>query len=138
MKYLSLLLIGISLFFHVACGESPRLNSSPTPIIHSINVVDSPQLPKERIDYTTLNETWANISIIGENFYDEYDNISNVRVIKDNQDMGCRATIGVFPANEYRCTLDLWGYLFYGPGTYMVSVKTKFSAWSNALPIEIY
>jgi len=137
MQAIIFLLAVFLIFCNVSCTEKDaRLNWSPTPIITSVEVIDSPQLPKNRIDYSTLGETLAKVSIKGVNFSDQYDSIESVQMLKDDKSIG--GDINLVTSNEIQCTLDLWMSSFGGPGTYMVSVKTRFSAWSNSMPVTIY
>jgi hypothetical protein len=119
--------------------EKDRTKWDPTPVINSIEIINSEYDPINRIDYTSLGEWWARIKINGKDFSDEFGSVENIYFLKNNNEtmnMGC--SIYTVTYNEIVCIVSDFSGPQWRAGTYFIRVKREYSDWSNTVEVEVY
>jgi hypothetical protein len=147
MRYFIFLMLFV--VFIAGC-QKDRANWDPTPILHSVEVINTNcepfgevnfSMPELNInctfaEYVGKTEDWASLKLYGERFSDSLASVNEIIVTTKGISNPCN--IITLSENEIECSF--WGFHASGAGagTYYVKVKMPDSDWSNSASFEVY
>ena len=103
------------------------------PIIYSIDIIQTNDIPMNKIDWLSLREDWARINIQGDHFSIN----TKIQLEREGKISGGGYNFNFISSSKIECSISGWS--IYGSGKYLVRAKNLDSDWSaDEVYITVY